>query len=315
MNIFNLLKKILIRFNYVLYLNPKKKLFRKLTFYSINKNPSFLRISSNPYISGDTFRNYSDHIFDETRSLDPKNVKKGDIIFLKTELKEIFFSEFHYRIDKPYILISHNSDQSVQEQDLRFVDEKIIHWFAQNLTIVENDKLSILPIGFENYRYLNNGIIKNYRKVLRTTDESMKISKVLCSFNQSTNKIEREPLINLVRNLDSIDIKNFENNIDYLNHLSNYQYNLCPEGNGIDTHRIWETLFFNNLPIVKENNVNNNFTKLGIPIVVLKSWKQLVDKDLFLTLENCLYNGDSETRTYLEFKFWKSRIEKYRSLI
>ena len=84
--------------------------------------------------------------------------------------------------------------------------------------------------------------------------------------------------------------------------------------NDFESHRLWETLFFNNLPIVKENTLNNNFSKLGIPIVMLKSWEQLLEKDLFSTLENCLHNKDSEPYKYVKFEFWKSRIEKYRSL-
>tara|TARA_Y100000389_G_C17471500_1_gene531719 strand:- start:12070 stop:13017 length:948 start_codon:yes stop_codon:yes gene_type:complete len=314
MNIYNFLKKVLIRFYYVLYFNPKKKFYRKLSFYSVHKNPSFLRMSSNPYVSGDTFRNYSEHIFDETRSINPKKIKKGETIFLKTELKEIFFSEFHNKIKEPYILITHNSDQSIGEQDLGFIDEKIIHWFAMKLNVNMDNRISPIPAGLENYRYLNNGIINNFTKVLKTRDENMKDRKVLCSFNPSTNKYEREPLINISETVDNIDIKNFANNIDYLNHLSNYQYNLCPEGNDFESHRLWETLFFNNLPIVKENKLNKNFSKLGVPIVMLKSWELLLEKDLFLTLENCLHNKESEPNKYVEFEFWKSRIEKYRSL-
>ena len=95
-------KKVLKRAYYNFLFNPKKKIIRKLSHYSIYTNPSFLRISSKPYISGDTFRNYSDHIFDETRSIVPKKVKKGDIVFLKTELKDIFFSEYHKKIKYPY---------------------------------------------------------------------------------------------------------------------------------------------------------------------------------------------------------------------
>ena len=86
-NLFSFFKKVKKRLFYILFLNRKNKLFRKLSYHSVNRNPSFLRFTSTPYISGDTFRAYADHIFDETRSINPKKIKKGDTIFLKTELK------------------------------------------------------------------------------------------------------------------------------------------------------------------------------------------------------------------------------------
>ena len=33
----------------------------------------------------------------------------------------------------------------------------------------------------------------------------------------------------------------------------NYSFELCPEGNGMDTHRFYEALFLNTIPIVKKN--------------------------------------------------------------
>lgn len=316
MNIYNLLKKILIRLKYIFLLNPKKRLFRKLSFYSIHKNPSFLRISSSPYVSGDTFRNYADHVFDETSSIMPKKIKKGETIFLKTDLKKIFFSEFHNKIKVPYILVSHNSDQSIGNQDLRYIDDYIIHWFAMKLNVNMDNRISPIPAGLENYRYLNNGIIKNFTKVLKNNSEkNIKIKKVLCSFNPYTNKNEREPLIQIAKKIENIDIKNFSNNIDYLNSLSLYEYNLCPEGNDFESHRLWETLFFNNIPVVKQNIVNSNFSKIGVPLVMIKDWELLMYENLFPTLENFHKNKQSTPSNYVKFEFWKSRIEKYRSTI
>ena len=67
MNLKILLKKILKRVYFIFYLNRKKRIYRFLTHISLNKNPNFLRLSSEPFVSGDTFRKFSDHIFDETK--------------------------------------------------------------------------------------------------------------------------------------------------------------------------------------------------------------------------------------------------------
>ena len=309
------IKKILLKIQFMFYIKPLKNLQRKLSYYSINQNPSFLRLSSKPFISGDTFRNYSDHIFDETRTLRPKKVKKGDIVFLKTDLKEEYFSKFHNKIKNPYILITHNSDACIEARDLSFIDENIHHWFAMKLNLNMNDKISPLPAGLENYRYLSNGNIKNFTYVYNHQKQDEKIDRILCSFNSETNKSERQPLMSLAKDINLIDTKMFNDNLEYLKNLSQYKYNLCPEGNNFESHRLWETLFFENIPIVKNNMVNANFIKLGVPLILLNDWGELTSSKLLSDLENSFYNKKNKSRDFLYFDFWKNKIEAKRLTI
>lgn len=79
--------------------------------------PAKGRISSAPYITGDTFRGMADHVFDELIESNgstwrPKDVKAGDIIFVKTDFLHLFFTTRHRHINASYILITHNSDFS-----------------------------------------------------------------------------------------------------------------------------------------------------------------------------------------------------------
>ena len=57
----------------------------RLNNYLLQKNPKLFRPSSLPFVSGDTFRNFANHIFDETQTLKPKKVKEDDVVFLKTD--------------------------------------------------------------------------------------------------------------------------------------------------------------------------------------------------------------------------------------
>jgi len=69
------------------------------------------RLSSEPYISGDTFRSYADYLFDETTtSFDPSKVSYGDIVFVKSDMLDKFIKEKNPYISAPYVLITHNSD-------------------------------------------------------------------------------------------------------------------------------------------------------------------------------------------------------------
>ena len=65
-----------------------------------------------------------------------------------------------------YYLISHNSDDSISENDLKYIDDKILHWFAMKLNVKSNDKISPLPSGLENARFRVNGKVKNYQLII-----------------------------------------------------------------------------------------------------------------------------------------------------
>ena len=49
---------------------------------------------------------------------------------------------------------------------------------------------------------------------------------------------------------------------------------LCPEGNGIDTHRLWETLYMGGVPVVKRNPYINDLTS-ALPVVQVNSWTDI----------------------------------------
>ena len=56
---------------------PRKIYFLILNFYReklIVKYPNLFRFSSEPYITGDTFRNIADHVLDDGRSIDLKKI-------------------------------------------------------------------------------------------------------------------------------------------------------------------------------------------------------------------------------------------------
>ena len=62
----------------------KQYLLRRFRRYTVVVNRRIFRPSSDPYVSGDTFRKYSNLVFDEVKSFNPDRVKHGNIIFVKT---------------------------------------------------------------------------------------------------------------------------------------------------------------------------------------------------------------------------------------
>ena len=281
----------------------KKYLSQIFYYLTLERYPNLFRPSSKPYISGDTFRNFSNHIFDETKSLNPYSVKKNDVVFLSSELIEIYFQIFHPKINNKYILITHNSDRSIDSTLTKLSDDKIIHWFAQNLVEESNSKISILPIGLENKRWLKHGkskwfISKNYAKN----------KYILSSFNIFNNFEERSKIKDSLNKKELINSHNYKNLDEYFNNLGNYKFVICPNGNGPDTHRIWESLILKTYPVLKINKFTNNLKKLGIPGIYLDEWSEIDaynEKDL-----DEIYKSlrEADKGLFCDYNYWIKNI-------
>jgi hypothetical protein len=97
------------------------------------------------------------------------------------------------------------------------------------------------------------------------------------------------------------------NNFDgYLNNIHSHTFVLCPEGNGIDTHRTWESLYVNTIPIEKRNK-NNRFYE-DLPICFVNEWSDITEDFLNKEYERILsikWNLEK-----LDFKYWEKKIKK-----
>lgn len=297
-------------------MNLKSKILKKFRYYTTEHYPNLFRPSSHPYISGDTFRNFSDHIFDEARTLDPKRVQKDDVVFLKTDLIDIYFNFYHKEIKNRYILITHNSDFTIGPQEFKYYDEKIKHWFTINLNLPNSKSISSIPIGIENRRFLSHGRIQNFKKYSKMSNNNKFNENIIfCSFNSHTNVELRKPLLELVSKSNNFVVQNFTNQKSYLNSLQKYHFNLCPEGNGIDTHRVWESLALGVTPICKKNFTNLNFSELGVPMYLITDWQNIYNIDIEK------YKSLNKNKTILELSkyaksdFWLNKIKKLKDKI
>ena len=288
-----------------------RKIKNRILYYLIYVFPGIYRPSSEPFISGDTFRKMANHVFDETKGFYPNMVKNGDIIFLKADMIETFFKFFHQKIKSRYVLLSHNSDFSFDLENQKYLDEKIIHWFAQNINFDSDEKFSLLPIGLENRRYLKNGLIYHFNKYKNSEKKHL----VLLSFNEETT-ISRLKVKEVLKNNKLITSQMFKNSDLYKKTLSESMFNICPPGNGLDTHRFWESLLLNTLPIVVRSSFTSNLEKLNIPALYLDKWTDLNEyketelKSLYMEKINKI-----DLTYYVQFNYWKDLILNSKSSI
>lgn len=281
-----------------------KNLKIKFFWLTLERFPNLFRPSSKPFISGDSLRKYSDHIFDETSTFNLNKVKQNDVIFISTNMVEIFFKYFDPKIKAKYILISHNSDKNINQLEADFISDNVIHWFCQNLNIEESNKISFIPIGLENLRRLKHG-----RKKWFKNKKNDKKNYILFSFNKYTNFKKRSNLQNQLSYLDFVKIKNFDKTKNYFKEIKNFKFVLSPQGNGLDTHRIWESLLLDCIPVMIENNFTHNLKKNKIPGLYLHNWSELDsynEEKLDNEYERIINNN---LQKYVMLDYWIKQIE------
>jgi len=296
---------------------PRKIYYYSLKFYReifLPKFPNLFRISSYPYITGDTFRKFSDHILDEGEKIKINKIKEGEIVFVQSDFIEEYFDNYNPNITVSHILVTHNNLQPITEKYIDKVSENIMCWFAQNLDIKsEIEKLKALPLGIENIRTYSNGVTSHFENKIVKSNMDIKQNLILSSFAPHTNIVIREKPAEVVKKISFIDISTYPDHKTYIQNLSTYKFNICPSGAGIDTHRFWESLIVKSIPVVKRNNLNTHFENHGIPMLVLNEWEDLLlfDEEKL----NRTYDELSHLLTvdrYLSFDYWLDLIKSQK---
>jgi hypothetical protein len=245
-----------------------KKIQQWLTAHSNDPRPS-----SFPYLSGDTFRKLADHLFDSTTQLDPSTVKEKGVVFVQADMLDEFFQIIHPKIKKHYVLISHNSDPNIDSDYFSFVDEKIIHWFAQSLIDLQ-PRVTPIPLGLENFHFHNHGVISRFDYWRQHLPE--KRSRILVSFGIETNPQERQPAFDALKDHPLAETL-YPPLITpkYIEKLVAYKFVASPPGNSLDCHRTWEAMYLKVIPIVKKSPMTEYFKSLDLPMFLVEDWQEL----------------------------------------
>ena len=271
-----------------------------------SKNP---RPGSFPYVSGDSFRELAQHIFDEISIVHPEKVKSDDIIFVGTHFIEEFFKKIHPLIKAHYKLITHNSDNHITSDLLKYIDDKIIHWYAQNVK-VSHPKITPIPYGLENLHFYTNGNTSIIKKE-QEREQRERQNKILFGFSVSTNPGERQPALdNLLKTKLAEKISGWPNAWKYLKILNSYKFVAAPPGNGIDSPREWQALYLGVVPVVKRSIMTEYFRSLGLPMWLIDDWGELRDLDAH-DLEKKYHDLTKDANTEsLYLNYWIKKIKQ-----
>jgi hypothetical protein len=161
-----------------------------------------------------------------------------------------------------YILYLHNSDHSFNEDYKNILESlKIKKVYSQNIdfdsdtnTTISN-KLHFLPIGIANSMWAHGNLEELYT-VMQETYKNTKVNSVYVNINPNTYDYRKKVLDKIIYK-SNFNVSSNKPYIEYLRELASHRFSLCIRGNGLDTHRFWESLYLGVIPII----INNKTTK------------------------------------------------------
>ncbi len=283
-----------------------KLFFFFLPFLLFGEYPPELRRSSDPFVSGDGFRDYADHIYDADVTFEPKELKAKNTIFVQIDRMEGFFRDIHPYIDCPYILITHNGDESAPAKFRSYLDDpKIIAWFTENPEGEPHPKLHLIPIGMGN-RYQGYGNPDFLQKAIdKKTPKTHLVYFNLTIQNHYEERWQVYQLIGRAPFCYRPIKKRFDH---YLDDVAASKFVLAPRGVGLDTHRLWESLYLGAYPIVKTSPLDPLYE--GLPVVVVKNWTEITEAFLKEKYEEM--SQKSYTYEKLKMRYWEQLIDSYK---
>ena len=217
-------------------------------------------------------------------------LKENDVIYCNNELIEDLFSVIKDNKNiKNLFLITGQSDRRITKKIFSLKPDSILKWYAINVDHTDKNLIPI-PLGIADSFAKKNLSVEN---IFDNMDLKYgnKEKKLYLNFRLNTNFFHRRKLFKIFRNKDWAKLQETDiSNTDYLNSLNNYNFTLCPWGNGIDTHRLWEAIYNGSIPVTIKHKTFSNL--VGLPILQIDSYKQLNEEYLNNSLNEIIKSID-----------------------
>jgi hypothetical protein len=243
-------------------------------------------------------------------------IKKDEIIewdrflFLLKEINvpvvrndDLISGNYDYSYEKLFI---GGGDWEINSSNFKITPELKL-MIGTNLNIEKNEKIIGMPIGMPSFSH--DRVIGNLDKIIEKNESNKQYKNLCyCGFRDSTYQVERSFVRNLFENKDWVTSTIYDRTDDghsnYIDNIFNHKFILCPRGNGIDTHRIWESLYLRSIPIVKKCVAMSHFYDL--PILWIDDWDEITYdflQEKYIEITNGDFNFEKLNLYYYINKF------------
>lgn len=255
------------------------------------------------FLTGDGFAQLAELEFfpkdqSEFRLRNACSLQGASVVFCPGHKVEEMLDKYGSRIN-PRVLIIGNSDRDFYAFPQN-VPKSIKRIYLQN-SYISNDFFRTLPIGLENIRIGRNGLPFLFTRLLLHIPKKNMV--LIGPF--SPTHAEREEL----NKLNCLGIKLLRKRISPVRtayYQARHRFIAVPRGNGVDTHRLWESLYRGSIPIVLENEWSRSLVKLGLPILMIQEWS---NDSLLDAMKSCSFETfDPRDLEALWFNFWRKEF-------
>lgn len=202
------------------------------------------------------------------------------------------------------LVITGHSDYDINDDDVHTYSPDV--WWCINKQ-TRDPRVHSIPLGIKNYDYQyfpENKDMGDKSLFVEMINSPRPVPKnlVYMNFDVTTYPAERVKVFDLFKDRHYVTVESRTNMRTYLTGLKSHTFALCPRGNGVDTHRMWEALYMGCIPIVHRDLAMEDFYDL--PICFIDSWDEV--NEAFLEEAKKRIVIDMEK---LKMKFWINKIK------
>lgn len=262
--------------------------------------------TSYPYISGDAFVRLSNFAIQKSEDFQiQRGALNPNVVFVKSDLLKPFLEAEMLGL-RPKVLISGNGDTNFSEPI--HLDECVQMFLCQNNLIQDYPNMLTIPIGLEN-RSLGKSGNPHYFKHKVHRNPGRERASLLVPPMSPTNPI-RKSVLDEINSSNSDCLAVVERHLspkEYFDLVRKFRFILCLEGNGFDTHRVWESLYLESFPVMIKSPWSDLLVKSGFPILVVSTVGEINEK-LLLDFESSHQDFCSKNLDIIWMPHWERLI-------
>jgi hypothetical protein len=190
-----------------------------------------------------------------------EDLSRGDVVFVKTDYLTWFLD--NRKIDTPITLVTGVSDLSPTSEECRRIlaNPNITKWIGCNI-LRSDPRIIKLPIGVGEPERVNG----NHETIMRLHSERIPWSektKDICIPYHGSTHTSRDGASTLPK-------LGFE---EYMREISKHAFVVCHRGNGVDTHRVYETLLMGSVPVLEHSGLDDMYSQW--PCLIVDSFENI----------------------------------------
>jgi hypothetical protein len=241
----------------------------------------------------------------------PNNYHKMDVFYTNGQPIVWRGRACRYPPKNETLIITGHSDHPVVDSIVGLYPRAT--WFGTNN---QSTRAQGIPIGITNNTsesdihpvYGNLDIMIEVASKSRTIRNLVYMNFVIGTYPTERQKVwdlfSEKPWVTMGRAIPTLDGRR-----TFLEDIRNHAFVLCPRGNGIDTHRLWETLYMGSIPVVRRDIAHSGWTDL--PIVFVDSWEDVTED--FLQAEQKRIQSTEWNWNKLNVQYWIDKIRRVKN--